>query len=246
MQPHRRHRIRNQGQDGRHGDARRWRGTGRDRRRRHGSGVVDRANAAGLVTVLATPARPMSFGWRGARRVDRRRDQQRPDRRAGHADKARELAPKAKIIASVREAENQHLLRQSGADSVVVSSETAGRLLGIATSTPNVVEIIEDLLTPDAGFAIAEREVEHKEVGGRSASARHRAGRGQGGHAGRRPGGGRAGTHGSACCTSAARATDRWVSGCRMCRCCRESVPTGPTTCAHGYRRRGCGWAMRR
>ena len=83
---------------------------------------------------------------------------------------ARELAPKAKIIASVREAENQHLLRQSGADSVVVSSETAGRLLGIATSTPSVVEMIEDLLTPDAGFAIAEREVETKEVGG---SPRH-------------------------------------------------------------------------
>lgn len=85
---------------------------------------------------------------------------------------ARELAPKAKIVAAVREAENRHLLRQSGADSVVVSSETAGRLLGIATSTPSVVEMMEDLLTPEAGFAIAEREVERKEVGG---SPRHLA-----------------------------------------------------------------------
>jgi voltage-gated potassium channel len=83
---------------------------------------------------------------------------------------ARELAPKAKIVVSIREAENQHLVRQSGADSVVVSSETAGRLLGIATSTPSVVEMMEDLLTPEAGFAIAEREVERKEVGG---SPRH-------------------------------------------------------------------------
>ncbi|EUA33551.1 trkA-N domain protein [Mycobacterium xenopi 3993] len=83
---------------------------------------------------------------------------------------AREIAPKAKIVASIREAENQHLLRQSGADSVVVSSETAGRLLGIATTTPRVVEMIEDLLTPQAGFAIAERQVEQSEVGG---SARH-------------------------------------------------------------------------
>jgi voltage-gated potassium channel len=83
---------------------------------------------------------------------------------------ARELAPNAKIIAAAREAENQHLLRQSGADSTVVSSETAGRLLGIATQTPSVVEMIEDLLTPDAGFAIAEREVSPKEVGG---SPRH-------------------------------------------------------------------------
>jgi voltage-gated potassium channel len=83
---------------------------------------------------------------------------------------ARELAPKAKIIAAVREAENQHLLEQSGADSTVVTSETAGRLLGIAVQTPSVVEMMEDLLTPDAGFAISEREVTPKEASG---SPRH-------------------------------------------------------------------------
>lgn len=83
---------------------------------------------------------------------------------------ARELNPKATIIAAVREAENQHLLHQSGANTTVVTSETAGRLLGIAKKTPSVVEMMEDLLTPDAGFAIAEREVEPKETGG---SAKH-------------------------------------------------------------------------
>jgi voltage-gated potassium channel len=83
---------------------------------------------------------------------------------------AREIAPTAKIVASIREAENQHLLQQSGADTVVVSEETAGRLLGLATTTPSVVEMLEDLLTPDAGLAIAEREVEEGEVGG---SPRH-------------------------------------------------------------------------
>ena len=83
---------------------------------------------------------------------------------------ARELAPNAQIIAAVREGENQHLLRQSGANTTVVTSETAGRLLGIATKTPSVVEVMKDLLTPDAGFAIAERPVETKEVGG---SPRH-------------------------------------------------------------------------
>jgi voltage-gated potassium channel len=83
---------------------------------------------------------------------------------------ARELAPDAKIIAAAREAENQHLLRQSGADSTVVSSETAGRLLGIATTTPSVVQMMEDLLTPHAGFAIAERGVSAAEIGD---SARH-------------------------------------------------------------------------
>jgi voltage-gated potassium channel len=83
---------------------------------------------------------------------------------------ARELAPGAHIVAAVRERENVHLLRQSGADSVVVSSETAGRLLGMATRTPEVVDLVEDLLTPDAGLAIAQRPVEPGEVGG---SPRH-------------------------------------------------------------------------
>jgi len=83
---------------------------------------------------------------------------------------ARELAPKAQIVVAVREAENVHLLRQSGADQVVVSSETAGRLLGMATHTPNVVDMVEDLITPDAGFAIAERDADPSEIGG---SPRH-------------------------------------------------------------------------
>ncbi|MGW4483458.1 potassium channel family protein [Amycolatopsis sp. NPDC004368] len=83
---------------------------------------------------------------------------------------ARELAPKSHIVASVREAENVHLLKQSGANQVVVSSETAGRLLGMATSTPLVVDMVEDLITPESGLAIAERAVETAEEGG---SPRH-------------------------------------------------------------------------
>jgi len=85
---------------------------------------------------------------------------------------ARELAPHAKIVATVRESDNKHLLKQSGADSVVVSAETTGRLLGLATITPTVVGMMEDLLTPDEGFSIAERRVEESEVGG---SPRHLA-----------------------------------------------------------------------
>jgi voltage-gated potassium channel len=83
---------------------------------------------------------------------------------------AREVGPEATIVASIREAENQHLVQQSGANSVVVSSETAGRLLGIATTTPSVVEMIDDLLKPAEGLGIAERAVESTEVGG---SPRH-------------------------------------------------------------------------
>ncbi|SFM93982.1 voltage-gated potassium channel [Pseudonocardia ammonioxydans] len=83
---------------------------------------------------------------------------------------ARELSRSISIVAAVREAENVHLLRQSGASSVIISDETAGRLLGVATRSPAVVEVVEDLLTPDAGFAISQRQVEPAEVGG---SPRH-------------------------------------------------------------------------
>ncbi|MFD6859242.1 potassium channel family protein [Rhodococcus sp. NPDC060090] len=78
---------------------------------------------------------------------------------------ARELALTAKIAAAIRESENTHVVRRSGADTVVISSETAGRLLGVATAAPSVVQTLEDLLTPEAGYSIAERPVEPDEIG---------------------------------------------------------------------------------
>lgn len=129
--------------------------------------ALDRASSAGLVTVRGDANRSDVLRLAGAQYAKAIIVATKDDPTAVMVTlTARELAPNAKIIASIREAENQHLLQQSGADSVVVSSETAGRLLGIATSTPSVVEMIEDLLTPDEGFVIAERDVERKEVGG--------------------------------------------------------------------------------
>jgi voltage-gated potassium channel len=133
--------------------------------------ALDRAAAAGLVTVNGDATKSDVLRLAGAQHaasiiVATSRD----DTAVLVTLTARELSPKAKIVAAIREAENQHLLQQSGADSVVVSSETAGRLLGLATTTPSVVQMIEDLLTPDEGLAIAEREVEQSEVGG---SPRH-------------------------------------------------------------------------
>lgn len=133
--------------------------------------VLEKATHAGLVTVLGSGSKSDVLKLAGAQRaaaiiVAASRD----DTAVLVTLTARELAPKAKIVASVREAEYVHLLEQSGADSVVVSSATAGRLLGVATSTPSVVAIIEDLLTPDLGFSIAEREVDREEIGG---SPRH-------------------------------------------------------------------------
>lgn len=132
---------------------------------------LERAKSAGLVTVHGDATKSEVLRLAGAQHAKSIIVATNNDASAVLVTlTARELAPKAKIIAAAREAENQHLLRQSGADSTVVSSETAGRLLGLATQTPSVVEMMEDLLTPHAGFAISEREVTPKETGG---SPRH-------------------------------------------------------------------------
>ncbi|UJA20379.1 potassium channel family protein [Thermoleophilia bacterium SCSIO 60948] len=72
---------------------------------------------------------------------------------------ARELNPKAKIVASVREDENVHLLHQSGADAVVTSSGATGRMLGMSMKTPEIVKVVEDMLTVGGGLDITDREV---------------------------------------------------------------------------------------
>ncbi len=77
----------------------------------------------------------------------------------------RRVAPGLSIVASVRESDNAELLRQSGADSVVISSETTGRLLGMATDDPGGVGIIEDLLSFGSGMDLAERGLGALEVG---------------------------------------------------------------------------------
>ena len=78
---------------------------------------------------------------------------------------ARELNPAATIVAAVREEENVHLLHQSGANGVITSSAAAGRLLGLSSETPQVTELLEDLLTVGEGLDIVEREVGPEEAG---------------------------------------------------------------------------------
>lgn len=80
---------------------------------------------------------------------------------------SRRLAPHARITASVREAENEDLVRQSGADAVVISSAAAGRLLGMATTDAGTVEVLEDLLSSGSGLDLVERAVDADEMGKR-------------------------------------------------------------------------------
>ncbi|MGY1713351.1 potassium channel family protein [Geodermatophilus sp. SYSU D01106] len=77
----------------------------------------------------------------------------------------RQLNPTVPITTSVREEENAQLLRQSGADTVITTSATAGRLLGLSTDSPRVVSVVEDLVTGGQGLDLSQRAVSSGEVG---------------------------------------------------------------------------------
>jgi voltage-gated potassium channel len=78
---------------------------------------------------------------------------------------ARELAPDATITAAAREEDNVPLLRHSGANTVVTSASAAGRLLGLGTSAPEVVETLEDLLSSGSGIDLVAEVVGDAEAG---------------------------------------------------------------------------------
>ena len=77
----------------------------------------------------------------------------------------RQLNPSVPITTSVREEENANLLRQSGADTVITTSATSGRLLGLSTDHPRVVNVVEDLVTGGQGLDLHQRRVKSSEVG---------------------------------------------------------------------------------
>ena len=77
----------------------------------------------------------------------------------------RQLNPRAQIVVAVREEQNVSLLRQSGADSVVTSSDMVGRLVGMSAVSPNIGLMLEDILNSGEGLELSERLVKPEEVG---------------------------------------------------------------------------------
>ncbi|WP_152363623.1 potassium channel family protein [Microlunatus speluncae] len=84
----------------------------------------------------------------------------------------RQLNPSAHVVVAVREEDNASLVRQSGGDAVVTSSEAVGRLLGLSAVSPNLGTVIEDLLSSREGLEVAERQVTAEEVGQQPADIR--------------------------------------------------------------------------
>lgn len=77
----------------------------------------------------------------------------------------RQLNPSAHVVVAVREEDNASLVRQSGGDAVVTSSEAVGRVLGLSAVSPNLGTVIEDLLSSREGIEVVERQVTPEEVG---------------------------------------------------------------------------------
>ncbi len=77
----------------------------------------------------------------------------------------RQLNPSAWIVSAVREQDNVPLMKQSGADSVITSSDAVGRLLGLSSLSPTLASVMEDLLTYGEGLEVAERDLLVTEVG---------------------------------------------------------------------------------
>jgi len=77
----------------------------------------------------------------------------------------RQLNRGAHVVVAVRDSDNVALIRQSGADAVVTSSDAVGRLMGLSSISPQLGEVIEDLLTSSAGLEIVQRQVTAEENG---------------------------------------------------------------------------------
>lgn len=78
---------------------------------------------------------------------------------------ARRLVPDATIVAAVRESQNADILRQSGANTVIPTAESAGRLMGLSLLSSTAGELMEDLLDAGRGLEVAERDITREELG---------------------------------------------------------------------------------
>lgn len=78
---------------------------------------------------------------------------------------ARQLNPSIPISVSVRSVENEDLLRQAGANSIINPVSLGGHLLARSSNHRGAVEYIRDLAAADGRVALQERVVTDAEVG---------------------------------------------------------------------------------
>jgi voltage-gated potassium channel len=84
----------------------------------------------------------------------------------------RHLSPTVRIIASVREQENEKLLLQSGANAIVSPSVIAGALLANSTDSSQIVDYIRDLISAGGRITLERREADERDIGKRPGEIR--------------------------------------------------------------------------
>lgn len=77
----------------------------------------------------------------------------------------RQLNRGAHVVVVVRDSDNVPLIRQSGADAVITSSDAVGRLMGLSSISPHLGDVIEDLLSSGQGLEVTQRAVTSEETG---------------------------------------------------------------------------------
>ncbi len=128
--------------------------------------AIDDANDDGLVVVTGDATRREVLRKAGVSRAEQVIiTTDRDDSNVLATLTVRQLNPDAFIVSAVREQENAPLMKQSGADSVITSSDAVGRLLGLSSLSPTLGSVMEDLLTYGEGLEVAERDLLVTEVG---------------------------------------------------------------------------------
>jgi voltage-gated potassium channel len=80
---------------------------------------------------------------------------------------ARNLAPNVRIVARVEEAENDKLVRQSGANSTVLPSRVGGILMADSVESSHMAAYVMDLISAGGQVTLVEREPLPEEIGRR-------------------------------------------------------------------------------
>lgn len=78
---------------------------------------------------------------------------------------AKDLNPDLRVISQVTDLENTKLLKKSGVETIIAPAVTSGSLMATATSQPNVVHLLEDVMTSEKGMYLNQRDIKGEEIG---------------------------------------------------------------------------------
>ena len=177
LRPYRARRLRGEQRQGARGAARPRRRPQDDRRHRPRRSGLDRAADCGVNVLQGDASRDETLA---AAHVDRARallvSAGRDDSNILIVLTARKISPSLKISVTMREADNEDIAKQAGADTVINPVSFSGLLLASSLEGPFRAEYLADLATTEGSVILRERVVEESEVGKAASGHLHRPG----------------------------------------------------------------------